>query len=119
MLSAMIDDQTELIIHTSPLPILGYCIVLYCTVQRFPRHTVKFLRTAAKACELRDGGDRYGGKGVLKAVGNVNDVLGPLVVGMDPTKQQEIDDVRARDAAYGLRTPASLDPRVVHFSLTS
>ncbi|CAM9856666.1 unnamed protein product [Ascophyllum nodosum] len=45
-----------------------------------------------EACELRDGGDRYGGKGVLKAVGNVNDVLGPLVVGMDPTKQQEIDD---------------------------
>ena len=48
---------------------------------------------AYEAVELRDGGDRYLGKGVLKAVGNVNDVLGPAVVGMDPTNQQEIDDV--------------------------
>lgn len=31
---------------------------------------------------------------MLKAVTNVNDVLGPMIVGMDPTKQQEIDDVR-------------------------
>lgn len=46
-----------------------------------------------QACELRDGGDRYGGKGVLNAVKNVNEVLGPMVVGMDPTKQQELDDV--------------------------
>lgn len=46
-----------------------------------------------KACELRDGGSRYSGKGVLQAVKNVNDVLGPLLIGMDPTKQQEIDDV--------------------------
>lgn len=47
-----------------------------------------------QACELRDGGDRYDGKGVLNAVKNVNDVLGPMVVGMDPTKQQDLDDVR-------------------------
>ena len=46
---------------------------------------------AYEAVELRDGGDRYLGKGVLKAVGNVNDVLGPAVMGMDPTNQQEID----------------------------
>jgi len=32
------------------------------------------------------------GKGVLGAVKNVNDVLGPAVVGMDPTSQKEIDD---------------------------
>lgn len=30
---------------------------------------------------------------MLQAVKNVNDVLGPMVVGMDPTKQQELDDV--------------------------
>lgn len=47
---------------------------------------------AYEAVELRDGGDRYLGKGVLKAVANVNDVLGPAVLGMDPTKQQAIDD---------------------------
>lgn len=47
---------------------------------------------AYEACELRDGGDRYLGKGVLKAVANVNDVLGPAVIGLDPTAQREIDD---------------------------
>merc|ERR1719437_14870 len=47
---------------------------------------------AYEAVELRDGGDRYLGKGVLKAVANVNDVLGPAVKGMDVTDQQSIDD---------------------------
>ncbi len=45
-----------------------------------------------EAYELRDGdANRYKGKGVLKAVGNVNQVLGPALVGMDPTQQEEID----------------------------
>ena len=47
---------------------------------------------AYEAVELRDGGDRYLGKGVLHAVQNVKDVLGPAIVGMDPTDQQAIDD---------------------------
>jgi len=46
-----------------------------------------------EALELRDGGDRYGGKGVLKAVKNVNEVIAPEVVGMDATAQREIDDL--------------------------
>ncbi len=50
-----------------------------------------------QACELRDGGSRYSGKGVLNAVKNVNEILGPMVIGMDPTKQQELDDVSAQD----------------------
>jgi len=48
---------------------------------------------AYEAVELRDGGDRYLGKGVLQAVQNVNDVLGPAVAGMDPTQQEAIDQV--------------------------
>lgn len=47
---------------------------------------------AYEAVELRDGGDRYLGKGVLKAISNVNDILGPAVKGMDVTDQQGIDD---------------------------
>lgn len=42
--------------------------------------------------ELRDGGDRYGGKGVLKAVKSVNEIIALKVVGMDCTKQKEIDE---------------------------
>jgi enolase len=48
---------------------------------------------AYEAVELRDGGKRYMGKGVLQAVANVNDILGPAVIGMDPTQQLSIDNV--------------------------
>merc|ERR1711957_676847 len=48
---------------------------------------------AYEAVELRDGGDRYLGKGGLQAVSNVNDVLGPAVLGLDPTDQRGIDDI--------------------------
>lgn len=45
-----------------------------------------------EALELRDGDSkRFLGKGVLKAVGNVNQVLGPAVIGMDPANLFEID----------------------------
>ena len=46
---------------------------------------------AYEACELRDGGSRYLGKGVLTAVGNVNTILGPAVLGMDPGDQRAVD----------------------------
>jgi enolase len=48
---------------------------------------------ALEAVELRDGGDRYMGKGVLTAVGNVNDVIAPELVGLDATRQETIDQV--------------------------
>lgn len=45
-----------------------------------------------EAVELRDGDKtRYGGKGVLNAVANVNDTLAPALVGRDPRQQARID----------------------------
>lgn len=44
-----------------------------------------------EALELRDGGERYQGKGVLKAVSHVNQELAQLVVGMDAFDQKSID----------------------------
>lgn len=45
-----------------------------------------------EALELRDGdAKRYGGKGVLKAVQNVNTIIAPAIVGMDTTDQTGID----------------------------
>ena len=44
-----------------------------------------------EALELRDREIKYHGKGVLKAVDNINDILGPLVVGNDPIQQEKID----------------------------
>lgn len=45
-----------------------------------------------EALELRDGGSRYGGKGVLKAVKNVNITIANALKGMDATDQQGIDE---------------------------
>ena len=45
-----------------------------------------------EAVELRDGdARRYGGKGVLKAVANVNEIIAPRLIGLDPTAQSRID----------------------------
>ena len=45
-----------------------------------------------EACELRDDDKkRYGGKGVLKAVENVNRIIAPKLIGIDPARQAEID----------------------------
>jgi len=45
-----------------------------------------------EAVELRDGDmKRFSGKGVLKAVENVNTIIAPALIGKDPRKQKEID----------------------------
>jgi len=45
-----------------------------------------------EALELRDGAkERFGGKGVLKAVRNVNRVIAPVLIGMDAMNQRSID----------------------------
>jgi enolase len=45
-----------------------------------------------EAVELRDGDKkRYGGKGVLRAVRNVNEVIAPALEGMDALDQVEVD----------------------------
>jgi enolase len=44
-----------------------------------------------EAVELRDGGDAWGGKGVLQAVRNVNSELAEAVAGIDPADQEGLD----------------------------
>jgi enolase len=46
---------------------------------------------AFEAVELRDGGDRYGGKGVLKAVGAVLETIGPELIGFEASEQRLVD----------------------------
>jgi len=49
---------------------------------------------AHEAVELRDGDRvRFGGKGVLRAVGNVTDTIGPELVGLDAADQAGIDEL--------------------------
>lgn len=44
-----------------------------------------------EALELRDNDERYFGKGVLKAVKNVNEVISKEIIGLEVSKQKEID----------------------------
>ncbi len=46
-----------------------------------------------EALELRDGGARYLGKGVRKAVKNVIEVIGPVLTGMEASEQTVIDEM--------------------------
>ena len=46
---------------------------------------------AHEAVELRDGGKRYNGKGVLRAVENVNKTISRKIIGMDCRKQDALD----------------------------
>ncbi|MEV6277958.1 phosphopyruvate hydratase [Nocardia sp. NPDC051832] len=46
-----------------------------------------------EAVELRDGGDRYQGKGVQKAVEGVLDEIAPAIIGLDAVEQRTVDQV--------------------------
>lgn len=46
---------------------------------------------AHEAVELRDGGSRYGGKGVQKALAGIANELAPAILGMDPSDQRALD----------------------------
>jgi enolase len=48
---------------------------------------------SGEAVELRDGGDRYTGKGVQQAVRNVRSTITPAILGVDATRQEAIDQI--------------------------
>lgn len=63
-----------------------------------------------EAVELRDGGAHYFGKGVLKAVHNISEIIDPSLKGMEATNQAEVDrvlreiDGTANKSALGANT---------------
>ena len=46
-----------------------------------------------EALELRDGTNAYLGKGVQKAVDNINNIIAPAIINLDPEKQAEVDKI--------------------------
>jgi enolase len=46
-----------------------------------------------EALELRDGTNAYLGKGVQKAVTNINSIIAPAIINLDPEKQAEVDKI--------------------------
>src|SRR6202166_5414148 len=65
-----------------------------------------------EALELRDGGKRYGGKGVRRAVAGVHDEIAPRLQGMDARDQARIDraliDLDGTEDKSRLRANAAL-----------
>ena len=62
--------------------------------------------------ELRDGDKkRYGGKGVLKAVDNINNIIAPKLIGMSALNQMGID--HAMLALDGTKTKANLGANAI------
>jgi len=65
-----------------------------------------------EAIELRDGDkSRYLGKGVLKAVANVNNILGPALVGVNALKQRDIDKLLIK--LDGTKTKSNLGANAI------
>ena len=66
---------------------------------------------------------QYMGKSVLKAVANVNDHIAPAVIGLDPTKQEEVDakmielDGTPNQAKFGANAILAVSLAVARVSL--
>jgi enolase len=65
-----------------------------------------------EAWELRDGDkNRYGGKGVLQAVKNVNEKIAPMLIGKKANKQRKIDEMMLR--LDGMKNKANLGANAI------
>ncbi len=72
-------------------PTVGAVVTLSSGVQGMAAVPSGASTGAHEAVELRDGGGRYLGKGVSKAVANVTERIGPEVLGMDALDQPGVD----------------------------
>ena len=78
-----------------------------------------------EALELRDAKKEYLGKGVLKAVQNINNVLGPSIIGKNPIEQQLIDEILIKSdgtddkSEYGANAILAISLAVSHSASVS
>ena len=73
------------------IPTISCKITLDCGVSASAMVPSGASTGSKEALELRDKGINYHGKGVLTAVSNINEKLAPLLIGIDPSNQAEID----------------------------
>ncbi|MHA1302471.1 MAG: phosphopyruvate hydratase [Candidatus Heimdallarchaeaceae archaeon] len=68
---------------------------VYCDNGSFGRAKVPSGASTGEheALELRDNDERYHGKGVLKAIANIEEIIAPKLIGSEVTKQEEIDKI--------------------------
>ena len=73
------------------IPTISCKITLDCGVSASAMVPSGASTGSKEALELRDNDINYHGKGVLTAVSNINEKLAPLLIGIDPSNQAEID----------------------------
>ena len=78
-----------------------------------------------EAVELRDGGNRFGGKGVLRAVANIHGKIAPALKGPSPYSQEEIDrllvelDGTSNKSNLGANSTLAVSMAVAHAAAAS
>ena len=86
------DIKAREILDSRGTPTVAAEVILECGIRAEASVPSGASTGSREALELRDGDtERFLGKGVLKAVGNVNDVIAPALRGFNVFKQKEID----------------------------
>src|SRR5690606_27933522 len=88
-------------------PTVGAVVTLSSGVQGMAAVPSGASTGAHEAVELRDGDERYLGKGVLRAVKNVNERIGPEVLGLDALDQPAVDRAMIALRSEGTRLNSS------------
>ncbi|MDA7702345.1 phosphopyruvate hydratase [Gammaproteobacteria bacterium] len=79
------------VLDSRGLPTISCKVSLGCGVQASAMVPSGASTGTKEALELRDGDELYMGKGVHKAVANINDIIAPLLINLDPRDQKLID----------------------------
>lgn len=90
-MTAILDIHARQILDSRGNPTVEVDVVLESGVEGRAAVPSGASTGAYEACELRDGGDEYNGKGVIKAVNNVNTEILEALVGLDAEEQLFID----------------------------
>ena len=79
------------VLDSRGLPTISCMVSLDCGIKASAMVPSGASTGTKEALELRDGDELYMGKGVDKAVSNINNILSPLLLGLDPRDQRLID----------------------------
>ena len=79
------------VLDSRGLPTISCMVSLDCGIKASTMVPSGASTGTKEALELRDGDELYMGKGVDKAVANINNIISPLLLGLDPRDQRLID----------------------------
>jgi len=79
------------VLDSRGLPTISCMVSLDCGIKASAMVPSGASTGTKEALELRDGDELYMGKGVDKAVANINNIISPLLLGLDPRDQKLID----------------------------